>query len=210
MGQAINTPWGALISTKPPGVLGNEGSGRPRASREASAVLPKANHRFDGGGRALPGGSHRALALGFALLVSTPLHALSVEDCTRVTHISHGGEADHIDLGEGRVMWRDWWSQEGSATDITVMDCGPGAALTFRAAEENMNARFPFNRVEDALKVIATHESGARVFATLERMAEELKAFTRDVRIETRHGETCACAAFYPETRGDKTEFVLG
>lgn len=146
---------------------------------------------------------------GVALLTASAAQALSVEDCTRTTHISHGGEADHVDLGEGRVMWRDWWSQEGSATDITVMDCGPGAALRFRAAEENMNARFPFDRVEDALKVIAKHESGARVFATLERMADELDNFTRDVRIETLMDQTCACAAFYPETRGNKTEFVL-
>ncbi|WP_300055744.1 hypothetical protein [uncultured Roseobacter sp.] len=201
MGQAINTPWGALTPAKPSAVFGNEGSGGSRASREASAR---------GGGRALPGGAHRALTLGFALFVSTPLYALSVEDCTRTTHISHGGEADHWDLGEGRVMWRDWWSQEGSATDITVMDCAPGMALRLRAAEENMNARFPFDRVDDALKVIAKHESGARVFATLERMADELDDFTRDVRIETLSDETCACAAFYPDARGDKTEFVLG
>ncbi len=152
----------------------------------------------------------RIAAAGLALLASGAAQALSIEDCTRVTHISHGGEADHIDLGEGRVIWRDWWSQEGSATDITVMDCAPGNALRFRAAEENMNARFPFDRVDDALKVIATHESGARVFATLERMADDLSSFTRDVRIETLSDETCACAAFYPETRGDKTEFVPG
>ncbi|WP_253186828.1 hypothetical protein [Roseobacter denitrificans] len=152
----------------------------------------------------------RIAATGLALLASGAAQALSIEACTRVTHISHGGEADHVDLGEGRVMWRDWWSQEGSATDITVMDCAPGTALRARAAEENMNARFPFDRVEDALKVIATHESGARVFATLERMADELEEFARDVRIETLNTETCACAAFYPEARGDKTEFVLG
>ena len=161
----------------------------------------------------LQGGTWQAVrvaATGLILFAAGGAQALSVEDCTRITHISHGGEADHWDLGEGRVMWRDWWSQEGSATDITVMDCKPGAALTFRAAEENMNARFPFDRVEDALKVIAKHESGARVFATLERMADELAGFTRDVRIETRNEETCACAAFYPGLRGDKTEFVLG
>ncbi|WP_227270305.1 hypothetical protein [Roseobacter weihaiensis] len=135
--------------------------------------------------------------------------ALAVEDCTRTTHISHGGEADHRDLGAGRVMWRDWWSQEGSATDLTVADCGPGTALRVRAAEENMNARLPFDRIDDALQVIARHESGSRIFATFDRMAADLERFTRDVTQLTLEAEVCACAALYPDLRGDKTEFRL-
>ena len=130
-------------------------------------------------------------------------------DCTRTTHISHGGEVDHVDLGEGRVMWLDWWSQEGTAKVITVMDCADGQALKARVAEDNMNARLPFDRTQDAMGVIARHESGARVFATLERIAGDLEEFSRDVRIEKLTQETCACAAFYPETRGSKTEFRL-
>lgn len=142
-------------------------------------------------------------------LAASGAQALAVEDCTRTTHISHGGEADHWDLGEGRVMWRDWWSQESSATDITVADCGPGTALRVRAAEENMNARLPFDRTQDALQVIARHEAGSRIFATLERMAADLEKFTRDVTLLTLNEEVCACAALYPALRGEKTEFRL-
>ena len=78
-----------------------------------------------------------AAAVGFVY----PAQALSLGDCTRVTHVSHGGQADHVDLGEGRVMWRNWWSQEGSSTDIVIADCEPGQVLMFRTAEENMNTR---------------------------------------------------------------------
>ena len=73
----------------------------------------------------------------FALLLAGvtlagPLHALQLTECARTTHVSHGGEAEHVDLGAGRVMWRDWWSQEGSALTLVVMDCGAGTALRAR------------------------------------------------------------------------------
>ncbi|MCB4379731.1 hypothetical protein FZX02_04515 [Synechococcus sp. MU1644] len=136
--------------------------------------------------------------------------ALSLTDCDRTTHISHGGEADHVDLGEGRVMWRDWWSQEGTATSFSVVDCAPGTALTFRTQEENMGNRLPFNRTDKALAVIERHETGARAFATFERMAADLDGIARDINIITLDAEPCACAALYPEVRGDKTEFMLG
>ncbi|WP_299741994.1 hypothetical protein [uncultured Tateyamaria sp.] len=136
--------------------------------------------------------------------------ALSLTDCDRTTHISHGGEADHVDLGEGRVMWRDWWSQEGTATSFSIVDCAPGAALTFRTQEENMGHRLPFDRTDKALAVIDRHESGARAFASFDRMAADLDGLARDIEIKTLDAEPCACAALYPEVRGDKTEFMLG
>ena len=151
----------------------------------------------------------RSFVITLAAMVAGSAHALVPGDCTRTTHISHGGEVDHVDLGEGRVMWLDWWSQEGTAKDVTVMDCKGGQALKARVAEDNMNARLPFDRTQDAMGVIARHESGARVFATLERIAGDLEEFSRDVRIETLKKETCACAAFYPEARGSKTKFRL-
>ena len=151
----------------------------------------------------------RAAYLLAMAAMAAPAHALTLGECTCVTHISHGGEADHVDLGEGRVMWRDWWSQEGSSTDFAIADCAPGQVLTFRTAEENMNARPPFNRTEDAMAVVARHESGARVFATLDRIAEDLLVIARDVEIASLTQETCACAALYPELRGAKEEFRL-
>lgn len=141
--------------------------------------------------------------------LAAPAQALSLGDCTRLTHISHGGETDHVDLGAGRVMWRDWWSQEGTSTGFRIADCGPGQVLRFLTAEENMNARPPFDRTDDALKIVARHESGARVFATLERMAADLTKIARDVTVDTETIESCACAALYPELRGDKSAFRL-
>lgn len=133
--------------------------------------------------------------------------ALTLTDCDRTTHISHGGEADHRDLGEGRVMWRDWWSQEGTAKWINVVDCGPGTALRFQTQEENMGTRLPFNRTDAALAVIDRHEAGARAFATFDRIAADLDGIARDIEITTLDAEPCACATVYPEARGDKTPF---
>ena len=114
-----------------------------------------------------------------------------------------------MDLGEGRVMWRDWWSQEGTATSFALVNCASGEALRFRAAEENMGRRSAFDRTDDAIDVLDRHQSGARVFATFERMAADLENIARDVAVTTLDQETCACAAAYPQLRGDKTEFML-
>ena len=135
--------------------------------------------------------------------------ALTLQDCDRTTHVSHGGEADHRDMGDARVMWRNWWSQEGTATSFEIVDCGTGAAVVFRTAEENMGARLPFDRTDKALDVIARHEAGARTFATFERMADDLNGIARDIALTTLTQEPCACAVLYPEMSGDKTPFEV-
>ena len=109
----------------------------------------------------------------------------------------------------GRVMWRDWWSQEGTATTFVLVDCAGGDAIRMRAAEENMGRRSAFDRTDDVQDVLDRHQSGARVFATFERIAAELSNIARDVEQTTLTLETCACAALYPELRGEKTEFML-
>ena len=106
-------------------------------------------------------------------------------------------------------MWRDWWSQEGTATSFAIVDCGPGAALTFRTAEDNMGARLPFDKTTKALAIVDRHQGGARAFATLDRIAADLDGTAKDIEITTLDAEPCACAALYPDARGDKTEFKL-
>jgi len=135
--------------------------------------------------------------------------ALTLADCTRTTHISHGGEAFHRDLGEGRVAWLDWWSQEGMAHDVMIVDCAPGDALRARTAEENMGPRAPFHNTEDAVKIIDDQHKAARVFATLPRIAAALKKDAKDITLSTLKAEPCACAVLYPDARADKTKFTL-
>ena len=149
---------------------------------------------------------HAALTLA-AVLTAGSAQALVPEACTRTTHISHGGEADHLDFGQGRVMWRDWWSQEGTATSFSIVDCAPGIVLTFRTQEENMGDRLPFDRTTKALAVIDRHENGARAFATFERMAADLDGIARDIEITTLDAEPCACAALYPKVAEDFFRF---
>ncbi|MEL7127649.1 MAG: hypothetical protein AAGK30_15530 [Pseudomonadota bacterium] len=151
----------------------------------------------------------RNLLITSLMLIAGTAQALTLTDCNRTTHISHGGEADHRDLGEGRVMWRDWWSQEGTATSFTLVDCAPGTALTFRTQEENMGARLPFDKTDKALAVLERHQNGARAFATFERIAADLDGIARDVEITTLDAEPCACAALYPEARDEKSVFEL-
>ena len=143
------------------------------------------------------------------MLIASQGHALTLADCKRTTHPSHGGEIRHTDLGEGRVMWMDWWSQEGTAKGFSLVECESGEMLRFRSAEENMGRRSAFDRTDEAREVLERHQSGARVFATFERIAADLEFIARDIAITTETTENCACAATYPELRGDKTEFML-
>lgn len=143
-------------------------------------------------------------------LAASSATSLTLPQCDRITYISHGGESDQTDLGEGRVMWIDWWSQEGTAKDITIMECATGDALSFRTAETNMTrGRRPFDKTDEALAVIALHESGARAFATFDRIAVDLDRVARDIRQHTATEESCACAALYPEMQNGKTPFDL-
>ncbi|MEM6578993.1 MAG: hypothetical protein AAF678_10910, partial [Pseudomonadota bacterium] len=124
-----------------------------------------------------------ALVLVMSHAAAGALAETELSTCTRTTHVSHGGQDQHQDLGDGRVMWREWWSQEGTSTDYVIVDCEPGAGLRFRTAEENIGARAPFDRTEAALAVIATHERGSRIFATLQRMADDLRGTARDITL---------------------------
>ncbi len=192
MEHALTTEWSARVGAQPFGMF--------RCCNSTWRTADSAGFSQN---------APRVLALGFAVFCATPLHALSIDDCDRVTHISHGGETDHTDLGGGRVMWTDWWSQEGSAETINITDCKSGDRLRARTQEENMNARAPMDRTEDALDIIARHESGSRIFATLDRIEEDLAKIARDAERSTDTLETCACAALYPEARGDKQAFHL-
>ena len=150
-----------------------------------------------------------AIISAAATLIATEGAALTLAECKRTTHPSHGGEIRHMDLGEGRVIWLDWWSQEGTAKGFTLVECGSGETLKFRTAEENMGRRSAFDRTDAAIDVLDRHQSGDRVFATFERIAADLEFIARDIAITTETTENCACAAAYPELRGDKTEFTL-
>ncbi|NQZ73065.1 MAG: hypothetical protein HRT60_08335, partial [Dinoroseobacter sp.] len=63
------------------------------------------------------------------MMFASPVQAFTLADCTRVTHISHGGEAGHRDFGGGVVGWANWWSQEGVEDVILLADCGEGRVL---------------------------------------------------------------------------------
>ena len=143
------------------------------------------------------------------MFIAGQASALTLPECTRTTHISHGGESMHRDMGEGRVAWLDWWSQEGTAHRIYLVECASGEALHLLTAEERMNDRLPFRKTEKAERILIEQHKGARVFATLPRIAAAMKGTARDIDIFTLAEEPCACAALYADLRGDKTPFEL-
>jgi len=142
-------------------------------------------------------------------LAAGPATALSLEECTRVTYPSHGGEAGHRDFGAGRVGYAEWWSQEGVYEDLIVADCRAGLALTTRTREERISDLAPFDRTDAAIRLIEMEMAAAPALFSFDRLAEALKGTGRDIRVAALAEEPCACAALYPEARGDLAPYEV-
>jgi len=151
----------------------------------------------------------RQLAL-ISLLASlaTPLSA-SVAQCDRITNVSHGGLGDHVDMGAGKVMWTEWWSQEGVYDNVWLADCRTGIALDLRTHEERITDRFILDQTDKVRATITRHAEAAPAFFTIDRVAPLIRRDGRDLHIQQYAGEFCACAAAYPELRGDKTPYEV-
>ena len=143
-----------------------------------------------------------------AIALATPVGALTLDDCTRTTHPSHAGEAEHRDYGGGNVGFVEWWSQEGVYTDVVITNCESGDFLRTRLKEERISDRPPFDRIRAGASVIETEMKVAPALFSFERLAKALDRVGRDIEIATLAEETCACAAVYPELRGQKEPFV--
>jgi len=148
----------------------------------------------------------RALVISLGLLAA-PASALTLAECERVTHISHGGMAGHVDFGAGRVGWADWWSQEGVFTDLTVADCRSGEFLKTRVREAWMSDRTPFDRTDAVRDIIETEMAVAPALFSFERLRNAIHPKGRDIEVAVLDAEPCACAAAYPELRGEKAPY---
>lgn len=145
----------------------------------------------------------------FVLLATAgPGVALDIADCTRVIHVSHGGEAGHMDMGNGWTAWTEWWSQEGVYSDLKVTQCAEGRQLTARLREERIRDR-AFDRRRAGQDAFERYMGRAPAFWRMEDLQMTLNDAGGDTRIDDIREETCACAALYPEARGELTPFAL-
>lgn len=149
-----------------------------------------------------------ALISGALLAISAvPVVALTLDDCNRTIYVSHGGESDHRDLGAGRVTYVEWWSQEGVYTDVVLANCETATALTTRVREERISERAPFDVTKKALGIIETELTASPSLFSFENLADRLAGTGEDTKITMLTEEPCACAALYPELRGQMTPF---
>ncbi len=149
----------------------------------------------------------RVLATSAAIAFVTPSLALTLDECKRTTHPSHGGEAAHRDLGEGLVGYVEWWSQEGVFTDVVIANCYSGEYLRTRLREERMTDRPAFDRIQAGLNIIETELGGAPSLFSFQRLAGALDRVGRDIEIAKLKTEPCACAAAYPGLLGQKEPY---
>ncbi len=147
------------------------------------------------------------IALGLVGICAASMatgHTLA--ECERITHISHGGVMGHRDLGENKVGWLEWWSQEGVYKTLWIAECDTGRTLSIRTHEERIKDRHIHDRTEKAVGIVE-RQAASGPFFTLERTAEALKKAGRDIEIAASGAEFCACHAVYPDLRGDKTQY---
>lgn len=149
----------------------------------------------------------RAVVISLAL-AGTPVSALELGQCDRVTHLSHAGAARHMDHGDGHVSWVSWWAQEGVYTDLHVGDCTDQTVLTSRLREENIR-EFAFDRREAGADILDRHTRRASAFFSLQDLADDLSRLGLTAEVAPMDAEVCACAAAYPDSRGDLTAFEL-
>ena len=149
------------------------------------------------------------LACGALAFAGLPAVALTLGDCDRTTHISHGGESMHRDLGAGRVSYVEWWSQEGVYNDVVLANCETGKFLRTRVREERISNRVTFDVSKKAAGLIEVELTSSPALFSFERLADALKGTGRDMEIAQLEFEPCACAAQYPELRGGKTPFEV-
>ncbi len=149
-----------------------------------------------------------ALALSAALIGTSGAQALTLAECTRVTHVSHGGEAGHRDLGQGVVAWANWWSQEGVQETLVLADCRAGEMLSVVTRSENMNRALPFDRTDRAVDAIDSM-SASPVMRGFAQIAQRLEGMHLAPEITALTTEPCACAVLYPALRGDRPAFEM-
>ena len=149
----------------------------------------------------------RVLAYLAGLALASPAQALTLADCTRITHPAHAGEAGHRDFGGALVGYAEWWSMEGVYTDIVVADCRRDRYLRTRVHEERISRRAPFDRTDATKAIIAREMTVSPSLFSFERLAEAITPTGRDIEIAHLLDEPCACAAAYPEMTGQKTPY---
>ncbi|WP_179378471.1 hypothetical protein [Jannaschia marina] len=148
------------------------------------------------------------LGLAGALLCAAPASALTLAECERTTHISHGGEADHMDHGDGWVSWTGWWEQEGSYAELHVAQCRDHRLAVSRLKEERIADR-TFDRRRAGGEVFERHMRRSTPLRAIDELAEQLTAAGGETRLGPLLDEPCACAAAYPGARGDLPPFEL-
>ena len=149
------------------------------------------------------------ISTALALAVSATPAVAAIEACDQVTHASHGGVSDHRDVGRGKVMWVDWWAQEGVSKDVWLADCRSGIAMSLRTWEERMGDRLVIDRTDSVLDTITHQAETAPAFFTIDRIAPLVRDQGADLLIARYGEETCGCHAAYPDLRGAKTPFEV-
>ena len=150
------------------------------------------------------------IAVAVAVFVAvTESDAMTLDACARPI-ATHGEEYGHTDLTGGLVLWGERWSNQGFYEDIHMANCQTGEALTGRMVSQGMREAIPYDRRAQAGEALQTLLAGSVAFLNLDRAETALDSVRVPVERTVLRDEPCACAALYPEERGDRFPFQAG
>ena len=72
-----------------------------------------------------------------------------------------------------------------------------------------MSERAPFDRREAVRGIIETEMRGAPALFSFERLRDAIHPKGKDIEVAVLDAEPCACAAAYPDLRGEKTPYEV-
>jgi hypothetical protein len=143
-----------------------------------------------------------SVSLLSALLGAGPALALDAEQCVAPSGRLNIVEFGHIDLGQGRVLWEaGFGTKDLFQLTFLISDCATGATIAPLVWTEGLDATWKFRA--EALALARAEPS-----LPLSDLAGKLVALGMPRDEFTLTDESCACAAFYPELRGDKPAYA--
>jgi hypothetical protein len=152
-----------------------------------------------------------AIIIFSAGLFASQVNAFSVEQCDRFSFGHHAGDSQHMDIGNGHVVFRrfaDFTSFEQEPTSISkiiIAQCETGKELLITAASQAGDDMFNF---EDHIRSELEYVVQSRQAYTLEMLEVLFDGITDNKAvIRDTNEESCACHIVYPELRGTKKLF---
>ncbi|MFC3179467.1 hypothetical protein [Cypionkella sinensis] len=136
--------------------------------------------------------------------VGTSQPAIPISECEYSQ--SYGPDTyyeDHADLGGGFIMYAE---RSKHAFNVLAVDCFSGATLRIDHGSDDQKANMNVQKSIEK-SIVNSARSSERV--TLSALKKQFSSRGIWTELSVSNVEHCACAAFYPEAKGEKEDWEV-